>query len=108
MSAPPPSDRTRVRRLPARGHYDRDTINAIVDEALLAHVGFVDPHGGFPVVQPMLCARIDDTLYLHGSSGSRQMHALAGSAPVCVTITQIDGLVLARPGASALPPSSLR
>jgi hypothetical protein len=84
--------------LPERGVYDAPTIHGIVDEALISHVGFVDPDGGFPVVQPMLHARIGDTVYLHGSSGSRQMRALRAGTDVCVTITLLDGLVLARSG----------
>jgi nitroimidazol reductase NimA-like FMN-containing flavoprotein (pyridoxamine 5'-phosphate oxidase superfamily) len=86
--------RTRVRRVPARGRYDRETIHAILDETLISHVGFAQD--GEPVVIPMLHARIGERLYLHGSSASRLMRTLAGGAPVCATATLIDGLVLAR------------
>jgi uncharacterized protein len=86
--------RTRVRRVPARGRYDRETIHAILDETLISHVGFAPE--GEPVVIPMLHARVGERLYLHGSSASRLMRALAAGAPVCVTATLVDGLVLAR------------
>lgn len=84
--------------MPARGRYDRETVAAILDEGLVAHVGFVDPAGGYPVVLPMAYARVDDTLYLHGSSGSRQLRTLSAGAEICVTVTLVDGLVLARSG----------
>jgi uncharacterized protein len=89
-----PTDRTRVRRVPQRGAYERDTIEAILDETLISHVGFV--HDGHPVVIPTLHARLDDRLYLHGSAASRMLRTLAKGAPVCVTATLVDGLVLAR------------
>jgi nitroimidazol reductase NimA-like FMN-containing flavoprotein (pyridoxamine 5'-phosphate oxidase superfamily) len=89
-----PSQRTRVRRTPARGNYERDTIHAVLDETLISHVGFAPD--GEPVVIPMLHARVDERLYLHGSSASRLMRSLAAGAPVCVTATLVDGLVLAR------------
>jgi nitroimidazol reductase NimA-like FMN-containing flavoprotein (pyridoxamine 5'-phosphate oxidase superfamily) len=89
-----PSQRTRVRRLPARADYDRATIDAILDEALICHLGFaVD---GQPYVIPTLQARDGDTVYLHGSAASRTLRTLAGGAPACLTATLIDGLVLAR------------
>jgi uncharacterized protein len=94
MATRAPSQRTRVRRVPARGSYERDTVHAILDEALISHVGFV--HEGEPVVIPMLHARIDDRLYLHGSSASRLIRTLADGVPVCATATLVDGLVLAR------------
>lgn len=90
----PASPRSRVRRAPARGHYDRETINAIIDEAVMAHVAVVDD--GQPVVVPMICARDGDRLILHGSSASRTMRLLADGAPACAAITHLDGLVLAR------------
>lgn len=96
-SAPPPkapSSRTRVRRMPARADYDRQAIDAILDEALVAHVGFVVE--GQPYVIPTLHARVGDNVYLHGSSASRTIRALAAGAPVCLTVTLLDGLVLAR------------
>lgn len=89
-----PSNRTRLRRLPARGAHDRDTIDAILDEALVAHLGVAID--GSPYVVPTLHARVGDTLYVHGSAGSRTLRALASEAPACVTVTLIDGLVLAR------------
>jgi nitroimidazol reductase NimA-like FMN-containing flavoprotein (pyridoxamine 5'-phosphate oxidase superfamily) len=86
--------RTRVRRHPERGAYDRETIDAILDEALICHVGFV--HDGQPYVIPTIHARDGDTLYLHGSPGSRMLRELKRGAAVCVTATLLDGLVLAR------------
>ena len=77
-----------------RGRYDRDTINAILDEALYCHVGFsVD---GQPFVQPTIHARIGEQLYLHGAIANRMLKTLAGGVHVCVTVTLLDGLVLAR------------
>jgi len=87
------SQRTRVQRHPERGIYDRRAIDAILDEALLCHVGFV--HDGHPFVIPTIHARINETLYLHGSPASRMLDALDGG-DVCVTATLIDGVVLAR------------
>jgi nitroimidazol reductase NimA-like FMN-containing flavoprotein (pyridoxamine 5'-phosphate oxidase superfamily) len=89
-----PTDRTRVRRLPARARYDKAEVAAILDEALVCHVGFV--HEGQPVVIPTIHGRDGETLYLHGSAASRMLNALAGGAPLCVTATIVDGLVLAR------------
>jgi len=85
---------TRVRREPKRGRYDRETIDAILDEALFCHVGFeVD---GQPYVIPTLHARIGDRLYVHGSSASRMLRRLGEGVRICVTATIFDGLVLAR------------
>ena len=89
-----PTDRTRVRRVPQRGAYERETIDAILDETLISHVGFV--HDGHPVVIPTLHARLGDRLYLHGSAASRMLRTLHRGVPVCVTATLVDGLVLAR------------
>jgi uncharacterized protein len=89
-----PSDRTRVRRVPQRGQYDRETVEAILDETLISHIGFV--HDGHPVVIPTLHARLGDRLYLHGSAASRMLRTLEGGAHVCATATLVDGLVLAR------------
>jgi uncharacterized protein len=94
MATAAPTPRTRVRRVPARGAYKRDTIDAILDETLVSHVGFV--HDGAPVVIPTLHARLGDRLYLHGSAASRMLRTLERGAPVCVTSTLVDGLVLAR------------
>jgi uncharacterized protein len=89
-----PTDRTRVRRVPQRGIYDRETIDAILDEALISHMGFV--HEGQPVVIPTLHARLGDRLFLHGSAASRMLRTLEQGVPVCATATLVDGLVLAR------------
>ena len=86
--------RTKVKRLPARGHYDRETINAILDEAFICHVGFVVD--GQPYVIPTGYARIEDQLYIHGSAASRMLRNLSKGIEVCVTVTLTDGLVLAR------------
>jgi uncharacterized protein len=94
MATAAPSDRTRVRRVPARGIYERETIDGILDETLISHVGFV--HDGQPVVIPMLHARVGDRLYLHGSAASRLLRTLGKGVPVCATTTLVDGLVLAR------------
>jgi nitroimidazol reductase NimA-like FMN-containing flavoprotein (pyridoxamine 5'-phosphate oxidase superfamily) len=92
--ADPKTPRTTVTRQRDRGRYDRDTINAIVDEALICHVGFsVD---GQPYVIPTTHARAGDHLYIHGSVGSRMLKNMKQGIPVCVTITLLDGLVLAR------------
>ena len=86
--------RTELRRLPERAVDDREQINAIIDEALICHVGFV--HEGYPVVIPTIHARADNTLYLHGSPASRMLRSLKRGAEICVTITLVDGLVMAR------------
>ncbi|HWX51684.1 MAG TPA: pyridoxamine 5'-phosphate oxidase family protein, partial [Solirubrobacteraceae bacterium] len=92
--AGPPSDRVRLRRKRERGSYDRDQIDAILDEGLIAHLGIVED--GQPIVIPTLHARDGDVVYCHGSSASRTLRALAGGAPACLTVSLIDGLVLAR------------
>lgn len=89
-----PTDRTRVRRVPQRGAYERETVEAILDETLISHIGFV--HEGQPVVIPTLHARLKDRLYLHGSAASRMLRTLDKGVPVCATSTLVDGLVLAR------------
>ena len=89
-----PTDRTQVHRLAKRALYDREAIYRILDEGLVCHVGFVAD--GKPVVIPTGYARQDDTLYIHGSIASRMQKALGKGADVCVTVTLIDGLVLAR------------
>jgi len=88
------TERTKVKRLPARGAYDRETIYSILDEAFICHVGYV--FDGQPYVIPTGYARIGDDLYIHGSSASRMLRNLAQGIDVCVTVTLIDGLVLAR------------
>jgi uncharacterized protein len=89
-----PTLRTQVRRLPDRGKYDSDTIFRILDEAFLCHVGFVVD--GQPFVIPTAFARVGNTLYVHGSTASRMLRTLASGVQVCVTVTLVDGLVLAR------------
>ncbi|HEY7840359.1 MAG TPA: pyridoxamine 5'-phosphate oxidase family protein [Gammaproteobacteria bacterium] len=94
MTSYPVSRRNRVRLLPDRGRYDHDTVHAIIDSALLCHVGFVDD--GQPVVIPTLHARKADFLYLHGSRGNAMLKHVQTGNPVCVTVTHIDGIVFAR------------
>ena len=89
-----PTPRTTLRRLPARGHFDRATVNAILDEALVCHVGFVSE--GQPFVIPTIHARSGDQVFVHGSAASRMLKTLQGGVPVCLTVTLVDGLVLAR------------
>jgi uncharacterized protein len=89
-----PSERSRVRRAPARADYDRETIDAILDEGMVAHLGFVVD--GQPFVIPTLHARVGDEVYVHGSSASRMVRMLGAGVPACLTVTLIDGLVLAR------------
>jgi nitroimidazol reductase NimA-like FMN-containing flavoprotein (pyridoxamine 5'-phosphate oxidase superfamily) len=90
-----PTARTNVRRLPKRGVYDRAEVFKILDEALICHVGFNDETGR-PVVIPTGYGRTDDRLFLHGSAASRMLRGLAGGIPVCVTVTLLDAMVLAR------------
>lgn len=89
-----PTERTTLKRLPKRGSYDVETVNRILDEAFICHVGFVVD--GQPYVIPTGYGRSGDTLYLHGSAASRMLRTLKSGVPVCVTVTLIDGLVLAR------------
>ncbi len=89
-----PTERTRVRRVPQRAVYDRETIHRIFDEALIAHVAF--SHDEQPFVLPMAFVRIDDAIYLHGSTRARMLEGICDGRPVCVTATLVDGLVLAR------------
>jgi nitroimidazol reductase NimA-like FMN-containing flavoprotein (pyridoxamine 5'-phosphate oxidase superfamily) len=88
------SERVTVRRRAGRGSYDRPTIDAILDEGIVAHVGLASR--GQPYVIPVLYARSGDHIYVHGSPLSRLLGTLAAAAPVCLTITLLDGLVLAR------------
>jgi uncharacterized protein len=89
-----PTARTRVKRLPKRASYDREAIYSILDTALVCHVGFA--LAGQPYVIPTLHVRIADRLYIHGSAASRMLGAAAEGTPLAVTVTHIDGLVLAR------------
>ncbi|MGB1251366.1 MAG: pyridoxamine 5'-phosphate oxidase family protein [Candidatus Promineifilaceae bacterium] len=94
MSNKPQSDLSRVRRLPKRGHYDQETLYAILDSAMVCHVGFNE--GDQPVIIPTLVAREGNKLLLHGSSKSRMMQVAAAGKPICITVTHFDGIVLAR------------
>ncbi len=89
-----PSARTRIRRVPSRADYSRETIDAILDEALIAHLGFsIDDQ---PYVIPTLHARVGDVVYVHGSSASRAIRSLTQGLQACLTVTLLDGLVLPR------------
>jgi len=94
MTTTAPTERTRVRRLPDRGAYDRDTILGILDAGYVCHVGVVD--GGHAVVIPTAYARVGDAIVLHGSSKSRLMTLLGAGGEACVTVTHTDGFVMAR------------
>jgi uncharacterized protein len=88
------TERTRLRRLPKRGTFDRETVYSILDEAFICHIGFaVD---GQPYVIPTSFGRVDNILYIHGSSASRMLRTLSGGIDMCFTVTHIDALVLAR------------
>jgi nitroimidazol reductase NimA-like FMN-containing flavoprotein (pyridoxamine 5'-phosphate oxidase superfamily) len=89
-----PTRRTTLKRHPERGAHDRATIDPILDEALICHLGFVVE--GQPFVIPTIHARDGDTLYIHGSPGSRMLRNVKEGVDVCVTVTLLDGLVLAR------------
>jgi uncharacterized protein len=93
-SAIAPTTRTRIKRLPKRASYDRDAIYSILDTALVCHVGFAIDRQ--PYVIPTLHVRIEDRLYIHGSAASRMLGAAADGTPMAITVTHIDGLVLAR------------
>ena len=94
MSDFQPTERTQIKRLPKRGHYDRETVYQILDTSFVCHVGFsIDAQ---PYVIPMNYGRSGDILYLHGSAASRMLRTLSAGVPVCVTVTHVDGLVLAR------------
>jgi uncharacterized protein len=89
-----PSSRARVRRLHARAAYDRASIDAVLDAALVAHLGFV--HEGQPFVIPTLHARLGDHVFVHGSAASRTLRRLGDGIAACLTVTLLDGIVLAR------------
>jgi nitroimidazol reductase NimA-like FMN-containing flavoprotein (pyridoxamine 5'-phosphate oxidase superfamily) len=89
-----PTERTALKRLPQRGSYDREVVYKILDEGFVCHVGFVID--GQPFVIPTAYGRAGDKLYIHGSAASRTLRASGGGIPVCVTVTLVDGLVLAR------------
>lgn len=94
MKAFEKTNRNQVKRIPKRGHYDRPTIYGILDNACVGHVGF--SLEGQPFVIPTIYGRDGETLYLHGATTSRMLVALQQGLPVCITVTHIDGLVLAR------------
>src|ERR1043165_1023771 len=94
MNEIPQTERTTLKRLPKRGSFDREVVNAILDEAFICHVGFVAEDK--PVVIPTGYARVGETVIIHGSQASRMLRALGQGIDVCVTVTLIDGLVLAR------------
>ncbi|MCA1807095.1 MAG: pyridoxamine 5'-phosphate oxidase family protein [Actinobacteria bacterium] len=97
VPAPPdlvPTSRTTLKRRAARGRFERAAIHAVLDEGLVCHVAFVAD--GSPVVIPTAYARLGDAIYLHGSSGNRMLRSLLSGAPACITVTLVDGLVLAR------------
>lgn len=96
MSSPglTPTPRTTAQRLPARGRHDRATIDAILDEALVCHLGFV--HEGQPFVIPTIHARAGDSVFVHGSAASRMLRALDAGVSACLSVTLVDGLVMAR------------
>jgi nitroimidazol reductase NimA-like FMN-containing flavoprotein (pyridoxamine 5'-phosphate oxidase superfamily) len=96
VNAYSPTQRSKVKRLHERGHYDRDTVYAILDAAMLAHIAYVID--GQPYVTPTAFWRDGDVLYWHGSSASRMLKAQSAGIPVCLTVTHLDGLVLARSG----------
>jgi uncharacterized protein len=89
-----PTERTRVVREANRATYDRKVIYKILDEALVCHVGFAV--GGQPFVIPTMFARVGDAIYFHGSAASRMLRNLSSGLSVCITVTLLDGLILAR------------
>jgi nitroimidazol reductase NimA-like FMN-containing flavoprotein (pyridoxamine 5'-phosphate oxidase superfamily) len=93
MSTLTPTERTQIRRIPKRGSYDRNVVHAILDEALVCHVGFL--HREVPFVIPTTFARVGDRIFVHGAAASRMLGAISDHA-LCVTVTLVDGLVLAR------------
>lgn len=95
MSTKAPTPRTRVRRLPELGVYERERVNAILDEALICHVAYTGADGD-PRVIPTIHARIGDTLYLHGSRASQTLRSLRDGAHVAIAVTLIDGIRFAR------------
>ena len=94
MAGFPKTDKNRIKRLPKRGHYDRETIYQILDEALICHVGFVENNQ--PYIIPINFARVGDAIVLHGAKASRLLKHIEAGNPVCIEVTLVDGLVLAR------------
>jgi nitroimidazol reductase NimA-like FMN-containing flavoprotein (pyridoxamine 5'-phosphate oxidase superfamily) len=93
-AALPPSDRTRIRRVASNADYERATLHAIIDDAYLCHIAFVDAKGAHCI--PTACWREGEYLYVHGANGGRLVKLLLQEAQICVTVTHLDGLVLAR------------
>jgi uncharacterized protein len=93
MSNFTPTERTRIRRKPERGSYDRELIHSILDEAFVCHVAFIVD--GLPFLVPTNYVRVGDKLFLHGSTASRLMKTLASGAPFCLSVTLLDGIVCA-------------
>src|SRR3954470_8274429 len=89
-----PTDRTVPTRSPDRASYERELVHSILDEGYVCHLGFI--RDGAPVVLPTLYARYGERLYVHGSTGSRPLRAAGAGLPVCLTVTHVDALVLAR------------
>jgi uncharacterized protein len=89
-----PTAKTKLKRIPKRGHFDRETIYKILDEAFICHIGFTVE--GQTFVIPTAFGRKGDTLYVHGSAASRMMREMSKGIDVCITVTLVDGLVLAR------------
>jgi uncharacterized protein len=94
MNSFKPTTRTKLKRMVERGEYDRGIVYQILDEAFICHVGFIVD--GQPFVIPTGYGRIGDRLYIHGSAASRMLRSISGGIPICVTVTLVDGLVLAR------------
>ena len=93
-SAVPPSERTRIRRVAELANYERSSLHAIIDDGFLCHIAFQDDKGSHCI--PTACWRQGEYLYIHGSNGGRLLRLLSGGKGVCVAITHLDGLVLAR------------
>ena len=96
MSNFTPTEKTKVRRKPERGSYDRELIYSILDEAFVCHVAFISD--GLPIVVPTNYVRVGDKLFLHGSTASRLMKTLASGGPFCLSVTLLDGIVCAPSG----------
>ncbi len=94
IQSPAPSPRTRIKRVAENARYDRDTIEAILDAAIVCHLGFLQE--GQPFVIPTLHARIGADVYVHGSAASRALRTLREGIDACLTVTLLDGIVLAR------------
>lgn len=94
MSRAAPTSRSRVRRHPERARYERELVEAILDEGMICHLGFVAD--GVPYTVPTMYARAGDQVYIHGAPASRMLRTAAGAADLCLTVTLLDGLVMAR------------